>query len=77
MKDYDVVIWQVITFDGDSYDGGEALEHLEEADQVFYSVSYGAGEEFYRWVAGPFEDLADLEAAIGDEVEHYEDVAAQ
>jgi hypothetical protein len=75
MRDYDLVIWQVTTFDGESYEGGEALEHLEDADQVFYSVSYGAGEEFYRWVAGPFEDLDGLEAAIGDEVEHYEDVA--
>ena len=73
MKDYDLVIWQVTTFDGESYEGGEALEHLEEADQVFYSVCYG-GEEFFRWVAGPFEDQDGLEASIQDEVDHYESV---
>lgn len=76
MKDYDLVIWQVTTFDGETYEGGEALEHLEEADQVFYSVSYAGGEEFYRWVAGPFEDQDGLESAIDDEVEHYTEVAS-
>jgi hypothetical protein len=75
MKDYDLVIWQVTTFDGESFDGGEALDHLEEADQVFYSVSYNSGEEFYRWVAGPFEDIDGLEAAIQDEVDHYEEAS--
>ena len=75
MKDYDLVIWSVTTFEGISYEGDEALEYLHEADQVFYSVSYGAGEEFYRWVAGPFEDIDGLEAAIEDEADHYEEAA--
>lgn len=69
--DYDLVIWSVTTFDGDSYEGSEALEYLHDADQVFYSISYGSGEEFYRWVAGPFEDIDSLEAIIADDEDYY------
>lgn len=75
-RSYDLDILQVDTFDGESYDGQEALEHLNDADQVFYSISYGGQENFYRWVAGPFEDIDSLEATIEDEEDFYQEVAA-
>ena len=72
----DLEILQVDTFDGESYEGSEALEHLDEADQVFYSITHGGQETFYRWVAGPFEDIDGLEAAIADGEAYYSEVAA-
>lgn len=73
--DYDLIVYQVDTFDGDTYEGEEALEHLTEADQVFYSITYGGQESFYRWVAGPFEDLDGLEAAIEEEANFYSEIS--
>lgn len=73
---YDISILNITTFDGEGYSEAEALDHLDEADQVFYSISYGGQEEFYRWVAGPFESLEDIEAAIEDEQTFYEEMAA-
>jgi hypothetical protein len=76
VKNYDLTILQITSFDGETYEGGDAIDHIEEADQVFYSITFNSGEEFYRWVAGPFEDLDTLEAAIQDEVDFYEELAA-
>lgn len=73
---YDLTILQIDTFDGDTYVGEEALEHLEEADQVFYSISYAGGEDFYRWVGGPFEDIDTLEATIEEDEQYYTELAA-
>lgn len=73
---YDISILNVTTFDGNDYEGADALDHLTEADQVFYSISYGGQEEFYRWVAGPFEDQDSLEAIIEEEENFYSELAA-
>lgn len=75
-RDYDITVLNVTTFDGESYSDAEAVEHLDEADQVFYSISYGGQEDFYRWVAGPFESEEDLEATIEDEERFYRELAA-
>lgn len=77
-RGYDIEIIQVDTFDGDTYEGAEIeQEHLEEADQVFYTITYsGSGESFYRWVAGPFEDMDSLEATIEDDETFYRELAA-
>lgn len=71
----DIRIIEVHTVDGESYVGeGDLDEHLQEADSVFYSVSWG-GEEYYRWVSGPFADEDDVRAAIEDAEEYYREVA--
>lgn len=72
---YDISILSVTTFDGESYSDADAEDHLEESDQVFYSITFGAGEEFYRWLAGPWESIEDVEAAIEEEQSHYEELA--
>jgi hypothetical protein len=69
-----IEIIEVHTYD-DTFQGDEALGHLDEADQVFYSVSWG-GETYYRWVAGPFESLSDVEDAIGDAEDYYQELVA-
>lgn len=74
-RTYDLTILNVTTFDGNDYSDLDALEHLTEADQVFYSISYGGQEEFYRWVAGPFEDQDSLEAIIEEEETFYQELA--
>lgn len=76
MRSYDLTILQVITNDGESHDGGDYEDYLEEADSVFYSISYANGEEFYRWVYGPFEDLDTLEAIIDEDVDFYSEAVA-
>ena len=65
------------TYEGDEYAGGEMDDYIHEADRVFYHVveyeneEGGGGEEYYRWLGGPFEGWDDVEAAIIDEVEVY------
>lgn len=73
-RNYDLTILQIVTSDGESHDG-EFEDYLEEADSVFYSISYANGEEFYRWVYGPFEDMDSLEALIDEDVDFYSDAA--
>lgn len=73
MGEYEnIEIIEVHAYDG-VYQGSEALDHLEEADQVFYSVTWG-GETYYRWVGGPFETLEDVEAAIADSEDYYSEM---
>jgi hypothetical protein len=73
--DYDNIdIIEVHTYDA-VFEGEEALDHLEEADQVFYSVTWG-GETYYRWVGGPFESLSDVEDAIADSEDFYKELAS-
>jgi hypothetical protein len=71
--DYDnIEIIEVHTYDG-VFQGEDCTEHLDEADQVFYSVTWG-GETYYRWVSGPFESIEDVEDAIGDAEDYYKEL---
>lgn len=69
-RDYSIRILEVHLQDGTSVEGELSDEQWEEADEVFYAVSWN-GEDFYRWVSGPFGDLEDAEAAIEDEQDFY------
>lgn len=42
--------------------------HLREADRIFFKIKGGhlKDDEQYRWIAGPYESQADMEAAITD-----------
>ena len=67
------VIWSVVEvhdYDSGVHVGGDIEDSLYEADRVFYQLDIG-DETYYRWVAGPFESISGLEAAIIDEVEEY------
>jgi hypothetical protein len=53
--------------------GPDIEDHIEEADTVFYSAtSLDDGEEYYRWLGGPFSNIADVQDAISDELDFYE-----
>lgn len=65
---------EVHAMDGNIYQGEEALDHLEEADEVFYEID-SFGETYYRWVGGPFSDVADVEAAAEDAEDVYSEAA--
>lgn len=67
---YDVV--EISTFDGDTFTGPDIEEHIHEADQVFYKVTSNDGEDFYRWLGGPFENMDSVHEAIVDETDAYE-----
>ena len=49
-------------------------ENAQQADRVIYVVTDPNGEEFHRWLSGPFESIGDIEAAIVDEIDTYESV---
>ena len=75
---YDII--EVITEDGASHHGGEHDDQiLNEVDQVFYKISMeggGSTNDFYRWLAGPFESLDSIYEAIEDEAGEYQDLLA-
>lgn len=73
--DFEVTILETHTLDGRTIDGDPSEEDLQEADAVFYSVSWGK-EDYYRWVSGPFGDMDDLLGSINDTEEHYQEVSA-
>lgn len=67
-------IERIRTFDGDEYENDEDIENnLLQADQVFYKAEGTDGDTYYRWLGGPYENVTDVEAAIIDEVDHYEE----
>lgn len=70
--------WEVTdahTFDGEDIDPSEAEGRIDEVDELFYHVTDTlTGEDFYRWVAGPFEDLAGAAEAIADQESDYLDI---
>jgi len=74
-REFTFEVTQLITNNGDEYDGSDMEDHLWEADQVFYKAQgpneHGEIEEYYRWLGGPFESWDDVEGAIQDEVEVY------
>jgi hypothetical protein len=69
--DPDISIVEVHLADGTVIAGEPSEEQLQEADEVFYSVSYGGGETFYRWISGPYEDIGDVYEAIFDTENSY------
>lgn len=67
---YDIEYIQ--TYDGSEYSGSDMEDHIKEADRVFYHVyRYSDGEDYYRWLGGPFESVDDVELAIIDETDVY------
>jgi hypothetical protein len=70
---YEVI--EIHTFDGKEYTD-EVEDHIMEADRIFYVVVAGNGEEYHRWIAGPYETAEDVEAAIEDETDAYEGSSA-
>lgn len=72
-RDWNYEIISAQGYDGQDWNGVEEVgEHIDETDRIFYSVEDGQGEHYYRWLAGPFADIGDLEGAIQDETEEYE-----
>lgn len=67
-------IVEVHDFYGNIYQGEEALDHLQNADEVFYRIDIG-GEEHFRWIGGPFDSLEDVEAVAEDAEDHYSSVS--
>lgn len=72
--------WEVLdvhTFDGETFPADELAERIEEADQIFYKVTDTLiGEDFYRWIGGPFhDDLGAFAEAIAEQESDYFDVA--
>ena len=49
----------------------DLAEQLDIADKVLYQLEDDNGEEYHRWLAGPFESIEDIIAAIEDETEEY------
>jgi|ERR1700728_5426919 len=43
-------------------------EDLRDSDRIFFKIKGGhlGDDEQYRWIAGPYESKADMEAAITD-----------
>lgn len=71
------VAWNVVEvhdYAGEVHSEGDMEDYLSEADRVFYEVTVG-GETYFRWVAGPYESVSDVENAIADEVDFYADAA--
>lgn len=69
---YEII--EVHTEDGETVTGSEIEDSVEDADRIFYKVTGPDGEEFHRWLAGPFEDIDGIADAIGDEIGSYEDL---
>lgn len=68
---YEVI--EIHDYDGREWKDSDDIEdRLEEADMVFYVATSADGEEYYRWLGGPFTSMSDVEAAIIDEVDVYE-----
>ncbi len=70
-REFTYEIVSVSTTDGNEYTGGDMEDHIDEADRIFY-VARASSDEYWRWVAGPFEDMGDVQAAIEDEIGEYE-----
>lgn len=69
---YRFAIQYIQTYDGTEYSGSDIEDHIAEADRVFYEVyRYSDGEDFHRWLGGPFMNIDDVEAAIIDETDVY------
>jgi hypothetical protein len=60
---------------GGDYSGVDIEDHIREADQVFYEAT-GSGETYHRWLGGPFEHVDDVELAIEEEIDVYEEATA-
>jgi len=70
---YHFSLTESVSFDGEHYTGDEIEEHLSESDQIFYSLETEDGDTFYRWLSGPWEGFDDVEQAIQDETDAYEE----
>jgi hypothetical protein len=69
-------ILEIHTIHGDTYTGSEMEDHLEDSDRIFYSVTAPDGQEFHRWLGGPYEDFDQLVEAIEDETGGYDEAEA-
>jgi hypothetical protein len=67
-------IVEVVDYEG-SVDTGAGIDDVTEADKIFYTATDDKGETYYRWLAGPFESVDDITAAIEDELDAYEEIA--
>jgi hypothetical protein len=70
-REFHFEIVEVVDYEG-TVDTGAGIDDVTEADRVFYTASDDKGETYYRWLAGPFESVDDIVAAIEDEVSEYE-----
>jgi len=70
-REFTYEVLSIETTSGDTYTGGDIETHIDEADRVFYLASAG-DTNYYRWLAGPYEDMEGVEAAIEDEIGEYE-----
>jgi len=58
---------------GNEWGPSELEEHIETSDQIYYKAEPDDdGETYYRWIAGPFDSMDQIEAAIIDEIDAYE-----
>jgi len=59
---------------GNEWGPSELEEHITTADQIYYKAEPDDdyGELYYRWIAGPFDSMDQIEQAIIDEIEVYE-----
>jgi hypothetical protein len=71
-QEYSYSVISAEGYDGETWEGGDIEDHIQEADRLFYSVEDMGGEVFYRWVGGPFESYYDLEEVIIEDTEVYE-----
>lgn len=76
-REYKWEILSINTFDGgeitaSELEGEDEGDEFLEADQVYYVVTDDKGEEFYRWLGGPYEDVSSIEGAIMDDTDFYE-----
>jgi hypothetical protein len=70
-REFTYEVLSVETTEGTTYTGADMEDYLGEADRIFY-VARSGDDDYYRWVAGPYESMDDVQAAIEDEIGEYE-----
>lgn len=72
-RSFNYEVLSVTDEDGNEWGPSELEKHLESADQIYYKAEPDDdGELYYRWIAGPFEGMDEVENAIIDEIDEYE-----
>ncbi len=72
---WEIDVIEVITEEGEALQGSVSDDDMTHADEIFYSVKLPNGETYYRYLYGPFQSVDDLESAITDETDFYEELA--
>jgi hypothetical protein len=75
LSGWNVEIVQVVTESGETVTDFDD-DTFAESDEIFYKVVSPDGEEFYRYIYGPYDNEADVIDGIHSEIDFYEELAS-